>query len=399
MDLNNDGFPDLVVASGGNEFYGPDVHLKPRVYLNDGKGNLTKAKGAFGDIYVNASCVAVCDFNGDGFPDLFIGARSVPYDYGQVPASYLLLNDGLGNFKDVTTSYCKDLARPGFVTSATWVDLNKDGRKDLILTFEWGGIIAWINEGGWFKKQVISDKKGWWNFLLPVDIDGDGDLDFIAGNLGLNSRLTASVQEPVRLYYYDFDGNGKKEQILSYYLNGKEIPFANKDELQKQIPLLKKNFLYAEDFAKANMKELFGEKNLERADTLEANYFSNSLILNEGNMIFRTLPLPWKAQLSSLRTAVVVDANNDSLPDVLIAGNYYENNIQMGRYDADFGTVLINRGGGQLDAVSINGVSIKGQVRHIKIGMIKGKESYFFAKNNDSLIVIQYADHPPDKKK
>ena len=397
-DLNKDGFPDLVVASGGNEFYGHDIHLKPRVYLNDGKVNLAKAENAFGDIYINASCVASYDFNGDGFPDLFIGGRSVPYDYGQVPASYLLLNDGHGNFRDVTTAYCKDLHRPGFVTSATWVDMNKDGRKDLILTFEWGGIVAWLNEGDSFKKQVISDKKGWWNFLLPVDIDGDGDLDFIAGNLGLNSRLTASEQEPVRLYYYDFDGNGKKEQILSYYLNGKEIPFANKDELQKQIPLLKKQFLYAEDFAKATMKQLFGEKNLTEADTLEANYFSNSLILNDGNMTFRTIPLPWEAQLSPLRTAIIVDANHDRLPDVLVAGNYYENNIQMGRYDADFGTVLINRGKDQLDAVSINGLSVRGQIRHIKKGIVKGKEAYFLARNNDSLMVIQYADQTRYKK-
>lgn len=391
-DVNNDGNIDLVVASGGNEFYGKDTMLTPRVYLGDGKGHFSKNLHAFKDLYVNAGCVASHDFNGDGFVDLFIGGRSVPWEYGTIPRSYLLQNDGTGKFTDVTDRYAPELSHIGFVTSAQWIDMDKDGHKDLLLSLEWGGIVVFLHHKDGFVKKTLSDKKGWWNFLLPVDIDNDGDIDILAGNLGLNSRLQASSSQPVRLYYYDFDDNGKKEQVLTYYLNGTEIPFANKAELEKQMPILKKNFLYAENFAKASLNDLFSEDKLRKADTLTADYFSNAILINEGGLQFSTHPLPWEAQLSSYRDAVVVDANGDSLPDIFLVGNYYENNIQMGRYDADYGTILLNQGKGQLSAGPLNGVTIKGQVRHIRPLHIAGKPAFILAKNNDSTMVLQF-DH------
>ncbi len=389
-DVNHDGYPDLVVASGGNEFYGQDEHLSPRVYLNDGKAGFKKLPHAFDSIFVNSSCIEPYDFNGDGYVDLFVGGRSVPFDYGQVPRSYLLQNDGTGKFKDVTAQYASEIAKIGFVTQALWFDIDKDGRKDLLITLEWGGIIAFMNQNGKLVRHVLSDKKGWWNFILPVDIDNDGDIDLIAGNLGMNSRLKASDKEPVRMYYYDFDDNGKKEQILTYYLNGRELPFANKEELEKQMPALKKQFLYAQDFAKAKLNELFPKEKLQKADTLTANFFSNAILINQGNLNFVTKPLPWQAQLSPYRDAVVVNANDDSLPDILLVGNYYDNNIQMGRYDADFGTILLNKGGGSFDAESINGLQIKNQVRHIRKIDIAKKEAFILAKNNDSTMVIRF---------
>jgi enediyne biosynthesis protein E4 len=391
VDVNQDGYPDLVVASGGNEYFGPDENLSPRVYLNDGKGLLTRKFDAFDQLFVNASCVAATDINGDGFADLFIGGRSVPWNYGAIPKSYLLQNDGTGKFKDVTTLLAPGLSEVGLVTRAIWFDLDRDGQKDLILSLEWGGIVAFMNKGGKFTKKILSDKKGWWNFILPVDLNGDGNIDLIAGNLGLNSRLKASEKEPVRLYYYDFDGNGKKEQILTYYLNGHEIPFANKRELETQMPGLKKRFLYAEDFAKASLTDLFSREALDSAEVLTADFFSNAVLINDGKLNFTTKPLPWLAQLSPLRDAVVVDANNDSLPDVLLMGNYYENNIEMGRNDADFGTMLINRGKGNLETESINGLQVRGQVRHISRIYIGKKEAFILAKNNDSTEVIQFA--------
>ncbi len=397
VDVNNDGKTDLVIATGGNEYYGNDPFQQPRLYLNDGNGHFTKLDHAFDNIYLTASCVVPYDFNGDGYIDLFIGGRAVPWEYGQVPHSYLLQNDQHGHFKDVTATYSKELAKVGFVKNALWYDLNKDGHKDLILSLEWGGICAFINEKGSFKKQMLTDKKGWWNFVLPVDINGDGNIDFIAGNEGLNNRLTASAEEPVRLYFNDFDDNGKKEQVLTYYLGGHEIPFANKDELQKQIPLIKKRFLYAEDFAKASLDEIFSESKLNTADVLTADYFSNSVLLNKGNppagkagLNFNTVPLPWLAQLSPYKDAVVINANNDSLPDILLVGNFYDNNIQMGRNDADFGTILINKGNGQFTCESINGLELKGQVRHIKKINIGKQEAYILVRNNDSVMVIRF---------
>ncbi len=390
VDINNDHFPDLVVASGGNEYYGKDSFLLPRVYLNDGKGRLTKQQDAFHDIYVTQSCVVPFDFNGDGYTDLFIGGRAVPWDYGKTPRSYLLENDHAGHFRDVTASYAKDLEWVGLVTNAVWVDIDKDGDKDLILSLEWDGICAFINNNGHFTKQWLTTKKGWWNFILPCDIDGDGDIDLIAGNLGLNSRLTASEKEPVRLYYEDFDGNGKKEQVLTYYLEGREIPFANKGELEKQMPILKKRFLHAGDFAKASLEELFTREKLESAQVLTADYFSNAVLINQGNMQFEVKALPWEAQISPYRDGVILDANNDGRPDILLAGNFYDNNIQMGRYDADLGTILVNQGKGAFRCEKVNGLWIKGQVRHIRQLRLQKRNAFILARNNDSASVIGF---------
>lgn len=391
VDVNGDNNIDLVVASGGNEYYGTDSNLLPRVYLNDGKGNLLRKRDAFSNIYATQSCVVPCDFNNDGKTDLFIGSRAVPYHYGDAPASYLLMNDGTGRFNDVTGKYAKALSDVGMVTNAVWNDLDKDGDKDLIITLEWDGIVAFMNDKGHFTKTYITDKKGWWNFVLPYDIDNDGDVDLIAGNLGLNTRLQPREEQPIRMYINDFDDNGNKEQVMTYYLDNKEIPFANKEELQKQMPGLKKKYLYAGDFAKASLSELFSESKLESSTILTANWFYNTIFINDGAQNFKPVAMPAQAQFSPYRTAAIVDANNDSLPDILLGGNYYDNNIQMGRYDADYGTILLNKGNDKFSAQNINGIVVKGQVRAIKpVKLARTKNAFVFAKNNDSALVISF---------
>jgi hypothetical protein len=172
-EINHDGIPDLVFANGGNEFYGNDEQLRPRIYLNDGKGTFTRDPSAFENLFVNASSIVSTDINGDGFADLFIGARSVPFNYGQIPRSYLLLNDGHGKFQDLTDKLAPGLSNIGFITSAVWFDINHDGQNDLIVSLEWGGIESYINHGGSFEKKS-SPIKSWWNFILPVDLNYDG---------------------------------------------------------------------------------------------------------------------------------------------------------------------------------------------------------------------------------
>jgi hypothetical protein len=226
-------------------------------------------------------------------------------------------------------------------------------------------------------------------------VNGDGKLDLIAGNLGMNSRLTASSKQPVTLYYNDFDDNGKKEQVLTYYLDNREIAFVNKDELQKKLPFIKKKFLYAGDFAGASINDIFGTEKLKKSRVLKADYFANALLLNKGGFKFDMTALPWQAQLTAYRDGVVLDANRDSLPDILLVGNYYDNNIQMGRYDADFGTLLINKGNGQFACETLPGAVVKGQSRRIKPLRVKGREAYIIARNNDSLVVLGYTEKVP----
>jgi hypothetical protein len=390
VDVNNDKHPDLVIASGGNEYYGREPFLSPRVYLNDGQGKLALLPNAFTGLHLTASCVLPADINGDGYMDLFIGGRSVPWNYGVHPRSYLLLNDKTGHFTDVTEKMATDLSNIGFVTNAVFADLDADGDHDLVLSLEWDGIIAFIADKGKFTKKYLFENKGWWNTVVPVDVDSDGDVDLVAGNLGENSRITASASKPVKMYYGDFDNNGKKEQVLTYYIGDREMPFANKAELEKQIPVLKKRFLYAEQFAKANLEELLGAKNLKQATTFTAAYFSNSVLINEGNWKFTAKPLPWQAQLTPCREVLVIHANNDSLPDLLLGGNYFDSNIQMGRYDADAVTLLMNKGNGNFSHEPSQGLNITGQVRNIRQITLGNEKAYILARNNDSLLTITF---------
>lgn len=389
-DVNKDGYTDLVALSGGNEFFGEDAHNTPRLYLNNGAGKLQRMNDAFPRIFLTGSALATADVNGDGAPDLFMAAKTVPWDYGKMPQAYLLINDGQGHFTDQTSSIAPGLEKSGFVTSAQFTDINGDQHPDLICSYDWDAPAAWIWTNNRLVKKPMTDKKGWWNNLLPVDLDNDGDMDFIACNLGLNTRLHAGVNYPVQLYVNDYDNNGKNEQILTYYLQGKQIPFANKMELEKQMPVLKKKYLYAGEFAKAGLTDMFSREKLDAALKYSADYFSSAVFINKGNGNFDVLPLPEQAQLTEMRTAAVVDANGDTLPDILLMGNYYENNIEMGRYDADFGTVLLNRGNGQFTAEALNGLAVKGQVRQVFPLNLNNRKVFVLAMNNAPARIIRF---------
>ncbi len=391
IDVDGDKDLDLVTANGGSEYSVTSEWNSPRVYSNDGKGSFSSVEGAFpNNVKLTASCIISNDINGDGYPDLFIGARAVSRSYGVLPSSYVLINDGKGKYMDKTEEYAPELTNYQFVKDAQWSDLNGDKELDLILALEWGAVEAFIRKGSKFERRKLIDKHGWWNFVLPYDFDNDGDIDILAGNLGLNSRLKASEEQPIRMYYNDFDANGTKEQLLTYYIDDKEIPFANKHELETQLPYLKKDFLLAKDFAKASLNELIGKDNLSKAQLSYVDYFQNAILINNGNLQFEVKSLADNLQWTSYNDAIVVDANGDELMDVFMGGNFYDNNIQMGRLDSDLGSLLINKGNGEFEKAFTPEVKIRAQIRNIKrLKGTKDQNMILVATNNDSLRILR----------
>lgn len=391
-DVNNDGATDLVIASGGNEYYGEDVHLLPLLYLNDGKGKLTRKVNAFTAIYSTQSKIVADDINGDGHIDLFIAGRVEPWKYGVAPRSYLLQNDGTGKFKDVTSTYSTDLLNPGMITDAQFVDINKDGTKDLLLSAAWGTIDAFIKSGNKYTKQTLLNQKGWWQSLTVTDMNEDGHLDIIAGNFGLNSRLKASEQEPVTMYVNDFDNNGRAEQVITYYLQGKEMPFASKIQLEKSLPVLKKKFLYAEDFAKASLDQLFDKEKLNQSLQLKATQFANTILMSNGKGKFEPVEMPSNAQLSNYRAVIPFKypANSQQQPhSFLLLGNFGYNNIEIGRQDADFGTILQWNKQSAFKAATLSNIPITGEVRKTATIKIGNASCWILAKNNGALQVLK----------
>ncbi|MFZ9588832.1 MAG: VCBS repeat-containing protein [Chitinophagaceae bacterium] len=382
-DVNNDGWKDLIVASAGNEYYGETPYLTPRVYINNQGKGFSRKQDAIPVLDFTISCIRSNDFNGDGKLDLFIGGRAMPFAYGKSVPSKLLLNDGAGKFKDVTQQYAPSLSDAGMVTNAIWEDMNGDKQKDLVLAKEWGAITVLYKAGNTFKSIEVSEN-GFWNFVLPFDVDNDGDMDLVAGNLGENSRLKASSKQPVSMYFNDFDNNGVQEQVVTYFVGGKEICFAVKSDLERQMPQLKKKFLYAEDFAKASLEDIFTKEKLVAARKWTTTETRSMLFINNGGEKFTAVPLPWQAQLSPLRSAVVRDINQDGFVDLLMAGNYYENNVQLGRSDADFGSILVNNGGSKFVYQLIPGIAIKGQVRKL----VDENGKIWVIKNNDISTII-----------
>lgn len=226
--------------------------------------------------------------------------------------------------------------------------------------------------------------------LYPADVDGDGDIDIVAGNYGLNSRLKASIDQPVRLYINDFDDNGSTEQIMTYYVNGTEIPFASKIQLEKKLPFLKKKFLYAADFAKADINGLFGKNKIIEAKQLSANCFENTVFINDGNMNFSASALPYPFQLSTLKAAATIQTYKDSEMATLLMGNFYANNVELGRQDADFGSVLIRNADNSFGFSTLNGLAVTGEVRKIQRISIGKRLAYILAKNNNTIQVIAF---------
>jgi hypothetical protein len=395
FDADNDGDQDLYVVTAGNEFYGQMSQQFDRLYINDGKGNLSRSGGQIPDMFANTSCVRAFDFDQDGDLDLFVGGRVVGYKYGQSPDSYLLVNDGKGNFTDQTDKLAPELRKAGMTTDAAWVDYNKDGHTDLIVAGDWMPLKVYENNKGKFKEVTaqagLSQTQGLWSALAVADFDGDGDMDVMAGNLGTNTKFRKNPDSQLRMYVKDIDNNETSEHILAYRLSDKWYPVAYKDEIGKQLPLLNKRFTSYKEFAGKTVEEIFTPEELKGADLLQVQKFESVYMENTGKGSFIIHHLPFEAQVSKIFNFHVADADEDGHSDVLLGGNFYGANMYQGRYDASYGLMLKGNGKGDFEPVQpvATGFLLEGEVRKIKSLKTADGELILVARNNKSLQVFK----------
>ena len=354
FDADGDKDLDLYVVSGGNETKPNKPPYQDRLYINDGIGNFTKDEVALPTMTASGSKVRPADFDKDGDIDLFVAGRHIPWAYPEPASSVLLLNEG-GKFTDVTASIAPQLKNIGLVNDAKWFDANNDGWEDLLLVGEWMAPTLMLNEKSQsFNKSTIlsTESQGWWFSVETADMDGDGDEDIIAGNLGLNYKYKATESEPFEIYYYDFDDNNSKDVVLTYYNYGIQYPLRGKQCSSEQIPELNKQFKTYDIFASSNVSEIYGDDKLENALHYEATTFASTYFENLGDGEFEAHPLPQMAQLSSINDILVDDFNGDKQLDVLVAGNLYNAEVETTRNDAGYGLLLAGDGKGKFEVVN-----------------------------------------------
>ncbi len=396
IDVDGDGDQDLYVVSGGSEFTPNESALQDRLYLNDGGGRLTKSNG-LPTFTASGSVVAPADNDGDSDTDLFVGGRLVPGQYGLDPRSYILRNDGTGTFTDVTNIAGPDLGTIGLVTDAVWSDLNGDDLPDLVVVGEWMPVSVFLNRGDGRLANVTSEagleySNGLWNSILARDLDGDGDVDLVAGNLGLNTKLRATAEEPMTLYASDFDRNGSVEQVLFYHSGGGPYPIALRGELVRQLNFLKKRYVTYADFVEQEVSDVFTEDQLAIAVARQVYTLESSAFLNDGNGRFSRTALPFAAQLAPVYGVLADDFDGDSITDLVATGNFFEVRPSIGRMDASYGVVLRGTGGGVFEPIpsTLSGFRVDGQARDMlavtnsRLGPIIA-----VARNNDSLLLFR----------
>lgn len=313
----------------------------------------------------------------------------MPWGYGEIPNSYVLKNNGTGRFSDVTKTNAPDFQNVGMVADAMWANIDNDAEEELIIICEWAGIYAFDWNGKTFTKSILSDKNGWWNTISSADLDNDGDIDFLVGNQGLNTRLRPTEKNPVKMYVNDYDDNGRAEQIITYNVAGKETIFADKREIERQLPFVRKKYNLAKDFSEASLEGIFGKEKIQTATVYKANYLLNAFLINEGNGKFTLKAMPNEMQFSPVKAFQEFEGNNDNLPDFMAFGNFFDANIQRGRYDADFGSVLMSRGSTNYKKTFIPNLKINGQVRRIKPIKIGVKTCYIIVQNDEALMVLR----------
>ncbi|WP_223551922.1 VCBS repeat-containing protein [Aestuariivivens sp. NBU2969] len=398
LDADNDGDSDLYVISGGTEKEVGNSYYLDRFYENKGNGNFVKNISALPNITSSGLRVSIGDYDNDGDLDLFVGGRVKPGFYGRPVNSYLLENisdKGKIQFKDVTKDVMSEVLEHTMVTSSTWADMDKDGDQDLLVANEWGTIELFINDSGTFsnktKEYGLAEHIGWWSAIEVNDIDNDGDLDIIAGNLGQNYKYKASFEKPFYLYLNDFDGNNTDDIVLGYTQENEIYPVRGRQCSSQQMPFIKKKFKNYNEFGSANIRDIYGDE-LSKGITYEANDFASAILVNN-NGKFTFQPFENRVQLSSVNKILVEDYNNDNQKDILLLGNLFGSEVETPRNDANYGFLLLgnNTSDKKFQFVSNSTANLwaNGDVKDAAFITVRGKKAILIAKNNDVLSLLQ----------
>lgn len=387
FDADKDADLDLYCVSGSSEFGTNSSMYQDRLYKNDGKGNFKLDNEALPKIESSGSCVTSADFDRDGDLDLFVGGRVVPTRYPSTPKSYLLRNNGKGKFEDVTNGIGGGIDSVGMVSDALFTDFDNDGSKDLIIVGEWMPVTFFRNDGGSFKK-VKELKTGWWSSVAEGDFDSDGDSDYIVGNLGNNSVLRASEEEPVSIYAKDFDNNGSMDPFMSRYIDGKEYPVHYRETMTEQVVSLRRLLKTYSEYGKMEMKEILnflGERNMtvKRATWFESSYLEN---LGDGNFLLHALPA--SIQVSPINSITVGHLNDDAHLDFLAVENSFSEETLSGYYDAGIGVYALGNGDGTFQIIppDESGFCVMTDAKGIREIKVDNKRKWIVSSNQAPLM-------------
>ncbi len=385
LDADGDGDLDLIVGSGGNQVN--EINNEGiRLYLNDGKGRFSKKILDLPPNTMNIAVIAPYDMDGDGDMDVFVGARSIIGIYGVNPTHTYLENLGDGNFKSKKEAIAAVTAS-GMITDATWADIDGDSIKELITVSDWGSPNIYKIKDNKLEiwQTDLQALNGWWNTILPVDIDKDGDLDFIIGNEGKNLHYKPSEEQRIKMWVNDFDNNGTIEQIITQRLEGRDMPMHQKKEIVTQLVSLKKQNLKASEYATRSIQELFPENIIDNSLVREVNTSATIIAVNNGNGSFTTIELPAQTQLSCVCGITCADVNNDGSLDIIMGGNDFEFKPQFSRLDGNYGSVLLNDGNLNFNWQNYNesGFLVKEEIKHIRQFHDAAGNAYIIVAIND----------------